>query len=258
MQFGVSTSCFFPLETERALVRLGTIGVKRVELFLNTLCETEPQFMRELKEICAVNEMQIVAFHPFTSGMETLYFASNYPRRVSDGIKLYRKLFQCAKELGASVFTMHGDMKTNPVDFGYYCENFARLSEIAKEYDLVLCQENVVRCKAGSIDNIQRMRSLLGDEVHFTLDVKQALRSGEDIFDMIDAMAGRIYHVHVSDHTPQQDCLPPGAGELDFTRFFRRLTSAGFDGDMIVELYRKNFESDARLSESIDFLSRYI
>lgn len=258
MQLGVSTSCYFPLETEASLAHLAAAGVGHAELFLNTLCETEPAFVAQLRTQCEASGMDIVAFHPFTSGMEPLYFASAYPRRVADGIKLYRKLFACAESLGAQIFTMHGDAKTNPVDFSYYCENFAILSEIAMEYGLTLCQENVVRCKSGSVENIRRMRELLGDKVHFTLDVKQAVRSGEDPFDMLEAMAGRIGHVHLSDHTAQQDCLPPGQGDLDCAAFLNRLQTTGFNGNIIVELYRENFACDKDLTNSLDYIRRFI
>lgn len=255
MQLGVSTSCFFPLETEKALTRLGQAGVTHAELFLNTLCESEPAFIRQLQKICQTYGISVPALHPFTSGMETLYFASAYPRRVADGIKLYRRLFECTTLLGAHIFTMHGEAKNNPGDFSYYCENFAKLSEIAAaDYDITLCQENVVRCKCGSSDTIRRMRELLGDQVHFTLDVKQAVRSGEDVFEMLDAMDSNVAHVHISDHTVTQDCLPPGRGEMDYPAFFRRLQQLGFDGSVILELYRENFSSDEELTQSCQFL----
>lgn len=259
MQTGVSTSCFFPLETEESLMRVGALQCKSAELFLNTLCESEPNFIEVLKEISRRRDTRIVAFHPFTSGMETLYFASAYPRRVSDGIKLYRKLFGCAQELGAHIFTMHGDAKKNPVDFSYYCENFARLSEIARQdYGITLCQENVVRCKCGSSDTVRRMRELIGEEVHFTLDVKQAVRSGEDVFEMMEAMGDRIAHVHISDHTVAHDCLPPGTGEMGYAAFFRRLRQLGFDGNVILELYRENFTGDNELQAAITYLNQFV
>lgn len=259
MELGISTSCFFPLETELALEKLCSAGVSCTELFLNTLCETEPAFIEQLKGICAAHDARITAFHPFTSGMEPLYFASSYPRRVADGIKLYHKLFACARSLGADIFTMHGDSRQNPVDFTYYCENFANLSRIAREeYGITLCQENVVRCKSGSVDNIRRMRSLLGDEVHFTLDIKQAVRSGEDIFDMIEAMGSAIAHLHISDHTITQDCLPPGTGDTDYGVFFRRLRQVGFDGKVIIELYRQNFGDLEDLLAAKRYLEQFI
>ncbi|MCI6640204.1 MAG: sugar phosphate isomerase/epimerase [Pygmaiobacter massiliensis] len=259
MELGISTSCFFPLETERALALLCGAQVGCTELFMNTMCETDAPFVDQLKEICDANGTRIVAFHPFTSGMEPLYFASSYPRRVADGIKLYRKLFACASRLGASIFTMHGDSRHNPVDFGYYCENFAALSRIARQdYGITLCQENVVRCKCGSVENILRMRRQLGDEVHFTLDVKQAVRSGEDLMEMIDAMGSAIAHLHISDHMPGEDCLPPGQGSMEYLPFFRRLVGKGFDGAIIIELYRHNFGELSDLLQAREFLRQQL
>ena len=258
MNLGVSTSCFFPLETEKSLERLASLGVKRAEIFLNTYCETDKDFIAGLKKQSAEAGIDVVAFHPFTSGMEPLYFASSYQRRIDDGIKLYRKLFECANSLGAKIFTMHGDVLSNPLNFDYYCDNFAKLSVIAKEYNITLCQENVVRCKSGNADNIKAMRERIGDIACFTLDIKQAFRSGEDLLNMIDVMGSGIKHLHISDHTDTLDCLPPGTGNIDYTKVISRLEDNGFNGDIILELYRQNFGDDTVLTDSIKYLEKFI
>ena len=254
MRVGVSSSCFYPDCTEDAVRRLQEAGIEEIELFLNTFSELEPGYTAALRRQLAAQGTRVLSFHPFTSGMEPFFFATDYGRRAADGRELYKRLFDCAAQYGARVFVFHGDYKTTPYPFERYCESFAGLSSLAREYGLLLCQENVVRCKCGSVDSVRRMRELLGREAHFALDLKQALRSGADIYDMLDAMGEGLAHIHISDHAPGRDCLAPGCGDFDFRAFFQGLRRIPYQGDVVVELYRSNFRNAEELAGSAAFL----
>ena len=118
----------------------------------------------------------------------------------------------------------------------------------------MLSQENVVRCKSGSAENIRKMRALLGDKAHFTLDLKQAVRSEVPAEEMLDAMGENLCHLHLSDHTDQQDCLTPGAGQFDFESFFQKLQWGGYQGSAVIELYRGNFAEMSNLLQGLHYL----
>ena len=47
MKIGVSTSCFYPVETEIALEEIGKAGVKVTEVFFNAQSELKPAFCVE-------------------------------------------------------------------------------------------------------------------------------------------------------------------------------------------------------------------
>ena len=47
----VSTACLFPELTERSLEILLEMGVKHIELFLNSRCETEEQFAYHIADM---------------------------------------------------------------------------------------------------------------------------------------------------------------------------------------------------------------
>ena len=111
---------------------------------MNTFSELEPGYTAALQRQLAGQGTRVLSFHPFTSGMEPFFFATDYERRAADGRELYKRLFDCAARYGARIFTFHGDYKTTPYPFERYCENFAGLSALAREYGLLLCQENVV------------------------------------------------------------------------------------------------------------------
>ena len=51
MEIGASTACFYPLETEKALQRVCDLGFKATEVFMNSPCELEEGFVKNLKSI---------------------------------------------------------------------------------------------------------------------------------------------------------------------------------------------------------------
>ena len=45
MKIGLSTGCFFPQETDKALERAGKLGVKYAEIFFNTHSELKEEYL---------------------------------------------------------------------------------------------------------------------------------------------------------------------------------------------------------------------
>ena len=51
MKIGVSTSCFYPLETELAFEKIAKAGIKTAEVFFNAECELKQDFVDILLKI---------------------------------------------------------------------------------------------------------------------------------------------------------------------------------------------------------------
>lgn len=258
MTCGVSTSCFYPMETAQSLAILQNAKMQSVEIFLNTFSELEDSYIDTLCSMVQKSETEVVSVHPFTSGMETFFFASLYETRVLDGLKLYRRYFEVCRRLGAKVFVFHGDYKQTPFSFRQHCKNYSLLRKIAAEYGVEFCQENVVRCKCGTPDYIRKMREYTQDDVSFVLDVKQMRRANVALEDMLEAMRGKISHVHISDETSICDCAVPGQGDFDFDILLSQLHKQKFERNIIIELYRGNFSGIEDLTQGCDFLKEKI
>lgn len=256
MQCGVSTACFYPQETCEALREVQKIDVPCTEIFLNTFSELQPSYIETLQTQLQKGTVKAVSLHPFTSGMETFFFASMYEARVTDGLQLYAQYFATCKQLGITKAVFHGDYVKTPFPFQKHCENYLRLRELAAKYDVEFCQENVVRCKCGTPDYIEKMREYTKDEVSFVLDTKQAVRAQVSILEMVQAMAGKISHLHLSDATSVSDCGLPGSGETDFITFFKQLKQQKFSGTMVVELYRYGFQKTEDLARACRFVDQ--
>lgn len=255
---GVSTACFYPQTTERALELVGEMGAPVCEIFVNAHQEFSVSFFKGLLDRAQHYNLQISAVHPFTSGFENMYFYSDYPRRLEDGIELYRRYFALTASLGAKFFVMHGSFPgTDLPDQGVY-ERFSLLQRTARQEGVVLLQENVSRCRSTDPAFIEGMRKALGDEAQFVLDIKQAVRGGVDPFKMLEAMGANLAHLHISDHKGDEHCLPPGKGCFDFGAFLKKAVSYGFHGVSLLELYRRNYKDMEELTKSFENLATII
>lgn len=256
MQIGISTANLYPLTIEDALVELGGKGADVTEVFVNTTSEVTPAFARLLKHRAADAGLTIRSLHSYTSCFEPYLLFSAYERRFEDGLRVFAEIFLAAAEAGASYVILHGDRDPGVLPARDSIRRFERLYDLGQTYGVTLLQENVVRFRASSIEHVRAMREQLGDKAQFTLDFKQCRRTGIAVSDMIDAMAGAIRHVHISDCTPDKDCLMPGAGNEDFHALLKKLHDSGFDGALIIELYRHNFGAIDELSGGVDTLRR--
>lgn len=263
IRFGISTACFYPEYTEAAVRELAANGVKWIEIFFNTYSELEEPQLSELELFLNEYDMKVIALHPFTSGFEPMLFFSDYYRRFQDGLRQYELYFRGAARLGAKYLVLHGNRKDGKLPDEEYFRRFKELRDYGRRFGVEVVQENVSGYKSRSLDFLKRMREFLDGDVSFVLDIKQALRSGEDVFEMLSELGENIVHIHLSDHltgrepSAETDCLPIETGDFDFERFFDRLREIGYEGYGMLELYRHNYGKYAELYDSLDRLRKY-
>ena len=255
MKTGISTACLYPLETEKSLGILLEAGYRTFELFFNSPSELEEEYLDRLCGRLSAAGGEIYSYHLFLSGFEPVMFFSDYPRRFEDSLELYRRWAVALARRGARVAVLHGARRDTQMTAEEYCERFLSLSGALAAEGVTLAQENVCRCASALCANIRRMRECAGrGGMKFILDVKQALRAGEDPFAMLEAMGEDIAGVHVSDNAPGRDCLLPGEGNMEFARLADALCRYGYDGPLLVEVYRQNVEDPGQLVRSRHYL----
>ncbi len=247
---GISTACLYPMLLEDALYEVCSRGGDNIEIFINTHCEVLPDFVKKMKEITMRYGTNVISLHPFTPGIEPMMLFTDYERRFTDMLDYYRLFFEACNVLGAGIFVLHGNKPLNPIPDEMYFDRFFRLHELGKEYGVIVAQENVKRCSAGKLDFMKKMADALGDDASFVLDTKQAIRSGEDIINVVETLGNKIVHIHYSDNSPERDCMKFGAGTFDYNRFFDVLDKVGFDGTAVLELYRCDFEDEQDLVDN--------
>lgn len=240
---------------EKSFSTLLRLGFRNFEIFVNTFSEIGEEYLAKLKQAADDSGSSIRSVHPFTSGYESFLLFSGYRRRFEDSLELYRHYFHACNVLGAEIFVLHG-WKCDRIDITEeeFFERYLRLFALGREYGVTVAQENVNLFCSDNPAFIGRMRRACGNECAFVLDVKQAVRGGSDPFAMCRAMGEKICHVHINDNDDTSDCLIPGVGTMDYARLLHTLRSFGYDGSLMIEVYRKNFEKPEDLLAAKLFL----
>lgn len=254
LRTGVSTACLYPMPVEESLYELALGGVPQVEIFINTHSELRKSFIMGLASLLERFGITCRSLHPFTGEIEPILLFSKYERRTADAIDYYKHYFSAMQALGAEIFVLHGNKVMGNHEL--YFERFSMLSDIGREFGVAVAQENVSRCTSKSLDFLKEMKNALGDKAKFVLDIKQAVRSGENPFSVLEALGENIVLVHMSDHGALGDCLKIGSGNFRVREFLQRLSVLSPDCTVTLELYRSAFQTVADLLQNYQVLER--
>ncbi len=252
MQTGMSSACFYPLETEKSVRLCGEMGFKNIEIFVNAPCELSGNLLSQIKREISDFKLNVVSVHPFTSFAESFTLFGSYKRRVDDTIELYKHFFNFCNETGAEILVLHGAKLLHTADGEEYYDRFARLRNTGKEFGVTVSQENVVNYRSGNVDFINKMNKYLNGDFALTLDLKQCRRAGESPLDFINTVGEKIVNVHISDGNAQRDCMPPFEGDVDFNEIITALKSKGYNGNYLIELYSDCYSDKSQIIEAAE------
>lgn len=249
-ELGVSSACYYPLETEKALITAGEYGFKNIELFINAPSELSDEFVAKLIEIRDKYSMNIASVHPFFSFAESFFLFSDYERRYFDILPLYKRFFKVTSMLGAEIFVIHGSKNKRSITDGEYCRRFKSLIDIGKDYGVEVCHENVVLHRCETPEYMKMMRDKIGEDFKIVLDIKQAALASFTPYDFLSEMHESVRHIHISDKTAEKSCITPLKGDFDFVRFFKTLSDYSYQGKCVIELYNWSYESRDEIAEA--------
>lgn len=259
MEIGLSSACFYhEINTEDTVKVIKELGFDSGEIFLNSFCEYEEDFIWRLQEETVKHDFRVISLHAFCSPFEPFLF-DKYERRRSDCRKIFTKICRAGEILGAKFYTFHG-MKLGLLkdsDMRFTAGIYDELSQIAGEHGIKLCQENVSWCMSSNPDYLSNLMERCRLPVSFTLDIKQAYKAGLEPVKYIEVMGDRIANVHINDRDEGSVCLLPGRGTVNYAGLFQELKEYGYRGDIIIEVYRENYKSYEELTKCRDLLKKY-
>lgn len=258
MKIGVSSACFYPLETEIALENIGKAGIKTAEIFFNCESELKDSFIDILLDIKEKYEIEITSIHPTMSLAESFMIFSAYERRFRESINKYRRYSEVANALGAKYIIMHGGKPNGILSDEEYCERYMALKETTLENGVTVLQENVRNFRSGDIEFMRSMVDILGDNAEFCIDIKQAVRCDLEPISLVKEFFPYTKHFHISDHSLAGDCLLPKYGNFDFEGFFKLLKEKSYQGSAVIEVYRHSYKEYDEIYKSYNKISKII
>lgn len=256
MKIGASSACFYPLETEKSIKTLGELGFDLAEIFVNAECELSGKLFEEIKSIIDYYGMSMTSMHPFTSFAESNMLFSAYERRFTDFLEFCKKYFEACNKLNIGILVIHGCRKKYTLTDEEYFERFKKLCDTGAEFGVITAQENVVDFKSESPEFLSKMRKALGKDFKMVFDIKQSVRAGFEPLSFAKEFSKEIIHLHLSDHTGEFNCIPPGKGDFDFAALSSIMKSAGYKGSGVIELYSSGYNSPEEIAESKRYLQK--
>lgn len=257
-RLGISSACFYPLTTEESFLKLCKADIKCIELFFNSPSEIHDDYLNQIIKWKNEFNIDIPSVHPFMSFAESFFLFSSYERRFYDILDFYKKFFEVTQKLGSEIFIIHGLKLPGSIDEETYFERFRKLVEIGNEYNVTVCQENVVQHHSQSSEFLKRMKNALKDDFSMVLDIKQARRSLESPYDFISGLSSHIKHVHISDYNADSSCIPPCEGLFEFSEFFNEMKKIGYSGKYIIELYNHSYKDEGQIYKSFSKINEIL
>lgn len=261
MDVNISTACFYPeLLTEEAVKVIADMGVKRVEVFLETMSEYELDYCKNLLRIIKEKDIEVYSVHSFAVQHEPYLFDRYLPRKT-DAWNLFSRVVQAASVLGAKCITFHGPGRkwlhngNKQLKIKEIADEMDRLAGEAEKYGVSLAWENVYWCLSYDPEVIMKIiEHTVSRNIGFTLDLKQANRSGVSFDEYLKVMGERLMNVHINDYSPGNMCLLPGQGVLDFDHLLDALNKINYNGPLTIEVYRDNFVHYDEINQARNFL----
>jgi sugar phosphate isomerase/epimerase len=176
---------------------------------------------------------------------------------MADSYKLLENTLQCAKEIDAKYYTFHGvaRVKRTPMTInfdrvGFYTQ---KIIDLCAKYGVTLAYENVHWAYYNYVGFFKELRERT-QGLKATLDIKQARQSGIEYKEFIKEMGDKIVTVHLSDVDESGKMCLPGKGKTDFKDLFNRLKDHGFNGAMLLEVYKSDYKELGELLESLEYV----
>jgi sugar phosphate isomerase/epimerase len=264
LQVGISTASFFnKCNVEDTPARMKAIGTSLCEIFLNTFSEYEEDFVSMLAGNVRDNELQVYSIHPMGTQFEPQLF-SPHARQKADALKIYRQVLRAGSMLGARCYVMHGPAGLNGAVKNMELPRIGpivqELCEIAGEYGLTLAWENVSWCLFSIPSFGARLLEATGaDDLRFTLDIKQAVRSGYSPLEYVEAIGERLINLHICDYryvAGRFRLAMPGQGDCGFFALRAALEQKKYKGPAFIEVYSDMFHEDTEILKSYQYIQR--
>jgi sugar phosphate isomerase/epimerase len=250
-RIGLSTTSVFPEPTAQGFAYAKKVGYDAVEVMVSI--DHVSQSIEAVRQLSEHHEIPISAIHS-----PCLLFT----QRVwgTDPWAKLERSAEMAHAVGAGTVVVHPPFRWQREYAAGFAEGIARLE---KDTGLAYAVENMYPWRATQRRGVEmylpERDPSLGDYANATIDLSHAAIAGDDVVEMADRLGPRLRHVHLTDGTgsAKDEHLIPGRGTMGADRFLRHIATAGFDGEIILEINTRRASAgptrEAELREALEF-----
>ena len=244
LRLGVSSGAFYPgVPTEEVPTRAAALGVRDVELMLQTPGEYELGFIARVGEAVRAHGVNVHVLHTFQALHPVL---TPYPRRTDEAMALFDAAIEAAAALGARAILWHGPRRDELRGDDAWDRLLPVIDDLAgrcQAAGIALAIENVSWCVVSTVRDVLYLNARLAELPHgaavgYAFDPFQAAEAGANPLMVLAAMEGRLLDVHLSDLREEDRTtrhLLPGDGDLPWPALIRAVAASGYRGPLMIE-----------------------
>ena len=257
MKLGISTATFFgKYRTEEVFALLRQMHIGKAEVFFTTFSEYTTEFAQLLKLRQAEYGIEVPSVHTLNTQFEPELF-NPMPRTYQDARRIFENVLRSAQTLQAHTSVFHGSarLKRRPYvfDYDFLSQRLNALTDFTRQYGVQLAYENVHWTYYSEPEYFLALKPRC-PQLKMVLDIKQAMQSKISYREFLKAGEGRLVNVHLCDYLSDGTLTIPGKGVFDFVTFFSVLRDGGYDGNCMLELYSRNWQTLAEVEDSFFYV----
>lgn len=259
MKIGLSTATFFGKEvTEDTFKIIQSMDISVCEVFMTTFSEYRTEFASLINQ--RKGNVEIYSVHSLTTHFEPMLF-NMAERTRNDAFEILKMFLKNAQTIGAKSYTFHGPTMLRKIPYNLNYDDLGNkinnLIEFVESFGLELSYENVHWAYFNAPKFFVEIKARC-PKLFCTMDIKQAMQSGLTYSEFLPVMADRLNNVHISDFDSNGNICVPGKGIVDFRRLFAMLRDCGYDKNLMLELYSKNYNNYDELYASLEYLKNIL
>jgi sugar phosphate isomerase/epimerase len=241
----LSTASVYPEKVPAAFEMAAQLGYDGVEVMVAT--DPASQDLTVLRRLSDYHQVPIRSIHA-----PCLLLTQRVWGREPWG-KL-RRSKEVAEELGARVVVVHPPFRWQRE---YAREFTAGLARMQDETDVVFAVENMfpVRARGNEVGMYApHWNPVDQDYPYVTLDLSHTALSGSDAVGMVDALGGRLAHLHLADGNGvvnRDEHLVPGRGRQPCEQVLEKLAVGGYRGQIVLEVNTRRAASRAERADDL-------
>ena len=134
---------------------------------------------------------------------------------------------------------------------------FEELTAHCKARGVTLCLENVEWSTYNRVGVFSKIAAAVPD-LRGVLDIKQARISEYPYEEYLCEMGEKLTHVHISDVDERGKICLPGQGVFDFDALVKQLQDVGFNGALLIEVYKNDYTDVKELKVACDYVNEIL
>lgn len=250
------------------LASMQRLGVHNIELYG---CTTHFHFydgdeaVARAKRLLRDSGLRVISMMP-EENVYPVNIAAREKHLRDNTVELYKRFMAAAAELDCHQMLLcpGRPYRDRPYSegFQYAKESILRLTEYARQVDVVLCYENLrigESTLATDLNDMERMvREVDSPYLKCCVDTVPVYAAGEKLEDYLERLGDKVHHIHLNDGAPDGH-LMWGDGTQDVDEHLNALRRHGYSRYITMEMAAAKYRLDPErfYRQNIEYLSRH-